>query len=65
MALMAVSSELRSIVRDPVAGATFLCSLSTNRVRVMVSTLISSTGKGAGAAIICERERDLAAADVR
>lgn len=46
MALMAVNKELRSMVREPVAGATFLCSLSTKRVRVIVSTLISSTGSG-------------------
>ena len=60
MALMAVSRELRSMVREPVAGAIFLCSLSTNRVSVMVSTLISSTGKGgADSAIVSERSLQL------
>ena len=54
---MAVSRELSNMVREPVAGATFLCSLRTNRVSVMVSTLISSIGKGgADSAIV----RDLA-----
>lgn len=33
-------------MREPVAGATFRCSLRTKRVRVMVSTLISSMGRG-------------------
>lgn len=57
IALMAVSRELRSMVREPVAGATFLCSLSTNRVSVMVSTLISSMGKGGADSAIADSER--------
>lgn len=54
---MAVSRELRSMVREPVAGATFLCSLSTNRVSVMVSTLISSMGKGGADSAIVDSQR--------
>ena len=44
---MAVKRELRSIVREPVVCAILRCSLSTKRVSVIVSTLISSTGRGA------------------
>ena len=51
MALMAVSRELSSMVREPVDDGVFLCSLSTKRVSVMVSTLISSM-VGCGAAMV-------------
>ena len=40
---MAVRRELSNMVREPVVLAIFLCSLRTNRVKVIVSTLISST----------------------
>ena len=52
MALMAVSRELSSMVREPVEVAIFLCSLRTNRVSVIVSTLISSMAGGGGAAMV-------------
>lgn len=52
MALMAVSRELRSIVREPVVCAILRCSLSTKRVSVIVSTLISSTGRGAAMLLV-------------
>lgn len=42
IALMAVSRELRRRVRLPVAPCIFLCSFSTNLVRVIVSTSSSS-----------------------
>ena len=43
MALMAVSSELSSIVRLPVAPVTLRCSCSTKRVSVIVSTSTSGS----------------------
>ena len=43
MALMAVSSELSSIVRLPVAPSTLRCSCSTKRVSVIVSTSTSGS----------------------
>ena len=49
---MAVSKELSSNVRLPVAPSAFLCSLSTYLVRVIVSTSTSSGGKGAAACMV-------------
>ena len=43
MALMAVSRELSSIVRLPVAPCTLRCSCSTKRVSVIVSTSTSGS----------------------